>query len=252
MATGRTVLKYSKVYMDGFDFTGHSRSFGPLAWSFEEADTTTLGDGVKTAMPNQATINVGTLNSVFDNTATTGSHILLPSQTKRTLMLPIGIRADPAAGDPVFCGEFMQKEFMHQVETASAITLSAAFSGWPTDATSALFPKPWGVLVHAKGAETAVNAGTGVDDRGAATALGGFMVYQFFTSDGTATLKIQDSADNSSFADLVTAGSLDASSTPKHGLVALAATAAVRRYLRWQVVFGTATTATFALAFVRI
>jgi hypothetical protein len=34
-------------------------------------------------------------------------------------------------------------------------------------------------------------------------------------------------------------------------MVALAATAAVRRYIRWQLAFGTANTATFALAFIR-
>lgn len=252
MATGRTVLKHSHVYYDGYDITGFSRSFGPLTWTFGEADATTLGDPVKTAMADVATINVGTINAIMDSTALTGSHIIMPSQAARTVMLPIGIRGTPANGDPVFCGVFMQKDFMHEISPDSIATLSAPFSGWAVDAATLLYNKPWGVLVHAKGVETAVNSSSGIDDRGAQTTAGGFMCYQFFTSNGTATLKVQDSADNSAFADLVSAGSLDASTTPKHGIVALGTTATVRRYLRWQIVLGTATTVTFALSFVRI
>ena len=39
--------------------------------------------------------------------------------------------------------------------------------------------------------------------------------------------------------------------TPASGMVAISTTATVRRYLRWQISLGTATTATFALAFIR-
>lgn len=252
MATGRTVLKWSKVYVDGYDLSGVTRTFGPLTVTMEEADGTALGDAIKGALPNQPMINVGTINCVFDNTAG-ASHPVLDSQASRTVMLPLGMRAAPVAGDDVFCGSFSQKEFLlAPSDSGSVVTLSASFTGWAADAATVLYGLPWGSLVHAKAAETAVNSASGIDDRGAQTTKGGYLCYQFFSSNGTATLKVQDSADNSSFADLVSAGSLDASSAPKHGLVVLANTATVRRYLRWQIVFGTATTATFALAFVRI
>lgn len=253
MATGRTVLKWSKVYVDGYDLTGYSKTFGPLTWSFEEADATTLGDAVKNAMPNIATINVGTINSVLDNTANVASHARLNSQGTRTILLPIGIRADPAQGDPAFMGVFMQKEHMTEAASGSAVAISAPFTGWAGEAATLLYSKPWGYLLHAKGAETAVNTAIGIDDNGASSARGGYMVYQLFSSNGTVTLKVQDAATNTnpSFADLVTSGSLDASTTPASGLVALSTTATVRQFLRWQLVFGTATTATFAIGFVR-
>jgi hypothetical protein len=252
MATGRTVIKYSKVYADGYDLTGYSRTFGPLTWSFEESDATTLGDAVKSAMPNTAMINIGAINAVLDNT-TSASHDRLNGQATRTIMLPIGIRADPAQGDPVFCGVFMQKDFSTEATGNTAVTINAPFSGWAGEAATLLYSKPWGWLLHAKAAKTAINSSTGIDDYGAATAAGGYMVYQLFTSNGTVTLKTQDAATNAdgSFADLASSGSLNASVTPAAGIVALSNTATVRRYLRWQLTFGTATTATFAIAFVR-
>ena len=77
-------------------------------------------------------------------------------------------------------------------------------------------------------------------------------MYQVFSGDGTASIKVQDASTNSdvSFADLLSSGSVNFS-TPKSGIVALAKTATVKRYVRWQIALGTATTVTFALAFVR-
>lgn len=250
MATGRTVLKWANVYVNGYDLTGYSRSFGPVSASFEEGDTTTLGDGVKNALQNQANIGIGSLNTVLDP-VTAGSYAVLSTQATRKIMLPFGIRAAAAQGDPVFVGVFGQADFMTEASGNTAVTLSATFNQWASDATSLLYSNPWGVLLAAKSARTAVNSSSGVDDYGAASTRGGYMMYQLFTSNGTVTLKTQDSADNSSFADIATSGSLDASTTPAADIVALGTTATVRRYLRWQLVFGTATTATFALAFVR-
>lgn len=252
MATGRTVLKWSKVYVAGYDLTGYSRTFGPLTWSLGEEDATVLSDPVKNALAGQAMINIGTINAVLDNTTGT-SHDLLNTVTERVILLPIGIRATPAAGDPAFMGTFLQKDHMTEATTGTAVTISAPFSGWSNNASSLLYGNPWGVLLHAKGAETTVNSSTGIDDRGASSAKGGYMVYQCFSSNGTVTLKTQDASTNvsGSFADLVSSGSINASVTPVAGMVALSPTATVNRYLRWQIVLGTATTVTFAIGFVR-
>lgn len=253
MATGRTVLKYSKVYVDGFDMTGDARSFGPLVWQFTEADTTTLGDGVKSAMPDNVHITPTAINTIFSNTATTGSHIIMQAQETSVLMMPIGIRADPAQGDPCFMGQFMQKDFMTETAVGDTVSINSPYSGWAAEGATLLYSKPWGYLLHAKGAETAVNTAVGIDDNGAASAKGGYMVYQLFSSNGTVNIKVQDAATNTnvSFADLVASGLVDASATPKSGLVALSTTATVRQFLRWQITLGTATTCTFATAFVR-
>ena len=253
MSTGRTVLKYANIFIDGVDLTGYTRTFGPLVWEFQDADATTLGDGVKNALPNVATINTGTINSVMDNSSG-ANHALLTTQATRVVMLPIGIRAAPAQGDPAFMGQFMQKDFIHSPADGSAVTITNTFSGWAAEGATLLYSKPWGYLLHAKAAETAVNTAIGIDDNGSATsAKGGFMVYHLFSSDGTVNIKVQDAGTNAdgSFSDLVTSGLINASVTPKSGLVALGTGATVNKFLRWQIALGTATTATFATGFVR-
>lgn len=255
MSTGRTVQKHTRVYVAGYDLSGYARSIGPLSTSFETNDLTVMTDAVKGALPGQAEISVGKLDGVLDPTASVGLHAVFSANTgaRRVVSVPIGFRAAPAQGDPVFCGEFIQGAYTATPD--GGVTVNLPFETWATDSSSLLYAKAWGWLLHAKGAETAVNTAVGIDDNGAATAAGGYLTYHLFSSDGTVTLKVQDAATNlnASFADLsgATSGSIDASVTPASALVALAPTATVRRYLRWQLVLGTATTATFALSFVR-
>lgn len=255
MATGRTTNRWVRFYMAGYDLSGYSRTVGPLKWEYEEADLTAqMGDSAKGYLPSSASISPGTLNGVFDNTATSGLHVIASTvATSEVVMIPVGIRAAPAIGDPVFMGEFVQLGYTAE-ESGGAIFANVPFGEWEVSKLlSHARSKPWGVLIHAKVARTAANStATGVDDYGAATALGGTMVYQVFAGDGTATISMDDSADDSSFAALTgaTTGELDCSAVQK-GVVDLTATRDVRRYLRWQLSLNSANTVTFAIGFCR-
>jgi hypothetical protein len=253
MATGRTVEKWTRVYLDGWDLSSQAMNIGPLTWQFDEVEITSLADGTKGYLPGQPSVHPGTLNGVFDNTATTGLHIIASGAAgagaPHNLMVPIGIRGEPAFTDPCW---FSYNEVLEygEVLDGGAATVTMPFSQNAGDAATPAWFKPWGYLLHAKGAETAVNSAVGADNLGNST--GYIMAWQLFTSDGTVTLKIQHADTNSdgSFADLTgaTSGSIDASTTPTAGMVVLG-TAAVKRYLRWQLAFGSASTATFALAY---
>lgn len=252
--TGRTPAKFMRVYLNGYRMSGYTSQIGPLGATFTETAQDALLDAVSGALPGRANVSPGTLNGLFDN-STAGLHTLFSgSDVARHLLVAIGDRAEPAQGVPVFGGVFRQGAYQGVPGDEAVVTATVAFPGWDVNA-SLLFAQPWGYLLHADGAETAVNTAVGIDDFGAATAYGGYFVYQLFSSDGTVTLKVQDAAINlnASFADLsgATSGSINASVTPAAGLVAVGATDAVRRYLRWQLVFGTATTATFCVAFCR-
>ena len=253
--TGRTVLKYARAYVDGYDMSGYTRSFGPLSVEFEEHAQAALSDDIINVLPGQATIGMGTLNGIFDNTATSGLHVIMSGSTGiRTVMLPIGMRAAPVAGDEVFCGQFDQTGY--QEEGDGLLTVTIPFAPTDNQSASKLYSQAWGKLLHANSAETAANstASAGINN-GAATALGGFMMYQVFSGaggDGTATISIDDSANDTDYSALsgATTGELDMS-VVRAGIVALGATADVRQYLRWQLALNGATTVTFALAFVR-
>ena len=112
MATGRTLDRWKRVYVDGYDFSGQARKVGPLEITRDAADLTAIADPVRGYLPNFSHVNVGAINSVFDNTATTGIHNRLVSAgVMRTVSVAQGIRAAPAQGDPVFAGQFTQGEY---------------------------------------------------------------------------------------------------------------------------------------------
>jgi hypothetical protein len=167
----------------------------------------------------------------------------------------VGANAAPAAGNPVFAWKFEQTSYM--VEQGSGFVAATITPGGASSQGVTTYKKPWGSLLHPKGAETVVNSSAGIDDYGETPpSLGGIFAYHIFTSaGGNVTVKAQHADTNSdgSFSDITgaTSGAVDASATPQHGLVALTTTLAIKRYLRWQVVFNVGNSVTFAAAFIR-
>jgi len=263
MATGRIRSKDYRCYVNGYDLSGYSRTIGPLETTYDEADlTANMGDAVKGYLPNMAHVNVGTLNAVFDNTATVGLHALMATAgVAKTVLVPIGIRAAPVQGDPCFGGVFLDKAYQI-ADSGGAVTATIPFSGWAADnftALTGMTDLAWGQLLHenvARTSVTGVNISDGFDNpTGGATTKGGYFIYQVLASSGaghTATLSVDDgtsAADadmdplaGAEYAGVVTAG--------VHGIVP-AATLTIRQFLRFQIAFGTATSVTWVCAFMR-
>lgn len=253
MATGRTVARWARVYADGYDLSGHVRTIGPLNWEFEAPVAAALSDAVQTVVLGAGMVSIDSLNAFLDNTATSGLHVVANGAgVSRKVLIAQGIRAAPAAGDPAFIGEFEQLGYTVTPEMGGYAVANLPFGDAPATAGHLAYKKPWGHLLHAKGAETGANTATGGLNNGAASALGGYLCFQVFAGDGTATISIDDSADDSNYSALsgATSGEIDFS-TPTAGIVALGTGATVRQYLRWQLALNSATTVTFALAFVR-
>ncbi len=251
MTTGRIRLRDWRVYVDGYDLSGYTRSFGPLATVWEEGVDDALPLNVKGAMLGSANISMGALNGLFDNTATSGIHVVMKGAgIQRNVLLACGIQAAPVSNDPTFAGQFMQGNYYGD-PSANPVTATIDFPNTSAIASNLGYGNPWGVLLLAKAAKTAANSATGLDQT-ASSAKGGWFMYQVLAGDGTAAVKVQHAGANSdgSFADLLSSGSIDCA-TPKSGVVALANTVTVNRYVRWQIALGTATTVTFALSFHR-
>jgi len=258
MATGRTVSKHSRFYASGYDLSGYTRSFGPLMHEYDTAEEAALTDQVKGALPSHANLSPGTLNGFFDNTATSGLHVVASGAgVERVVMCPIGIRAAPIAGDPVYVGQFVQTGYTAETDP-NWVYANVPFGMASTlSTTRGAYSKPWGVLLHASAAQTDVNSSAGIDDNGAATDYGGYLCYQIFSvvGAGTVTINVQDATANNDgdFGDLTgaTSGAIAHGSVPAAAIVALGTTATVKRYLRWQIVLDTITSVTFALSFTR-
>ena len=251
---GRTALRFSKVFYAGYDLTGYARDWGEIGTEAEEVDMTTIGDAVGGALAGKFKSFAGPVNGVLDNTAVVGAHTILATltDTKQIITVGLGDRAALAQGDVCFNAEPWQNSY-RGVEEAGAVNYNLTLSPEAITAASLQKQTGWGLILNANAARTGVNAASGVDHpTQAATAFGGTLVYQVTAGNGTATLSVDDSADNAAFAALsgATSGSINCA-VVSAGVVAISRTATVRRYLRWQIVFGTATTVTFVTAFCR-
>jgi hypothetical protein len=204
---------------------------------------TVMSDTVEEWLANMPTFGIGTLNTVLDSTATSGGHVLLKTPAlDRRMMIPIGIGAAPALGNPVFCGTFAQTSY-DGTEDGGAVVANAAFGGWDSSLTLS-YDIPWGVLLLPR-TSTGVNAANGIAE---GSVTGGWFMYQIFgfTGAGTVTISLEDSVLIGGAYALVTGGTTAALATgtfPLCGVVALARTQAVRAHVRFQVAFGGATTA---------
>ncbi len=247
----RTHIKHLRAYINGVDLSGYSRMIGPLGAVADTTPDAAWTDEVKNIILGQTTIQAGDFNTILDND-TAGAFALLSANAQRNVMFAVGIGAAPVNGNPVFAWQFEQAAYLAEGGD-SFVAANVQFGGSSYGLLN--YKKPWGFLIHANGTETAVNTATGQDDNGAASALGGIFCYHLLSSDGTITLKAQDAASNlnASFADITgaTSGSIDASLLPKSGMIQLSTTGTIRRYTRWQISLGTATTATFVLGLIR-
>lgn len=116
------------------------------------------------------------------------------------------------------------------------------------------YPLEWGVLLTAgKRTDVAATNGTGVDLTTVSTAFGAQAYLQVFAFTGTdVTVKVQDSADNASFADVTGLAFTAVTSAPGTQRIATASGATIRRYVRAvTTTSGGFTSVTFAVSFIR-
>ena len=252
---GRSVVDFERVYIGGYDMSGYASDAGERGVDYKRGDSLCLSDAVKGALVGRPEVTFGPLNGVFDSTATSGLHVLADAAkgTTQNVMLMRGVRAVPAVGDDAFCGPFLQTT--HKTGFGDVVTAKLTFE---MDANAGLnYDEFFGVVLHAFGAEAAANSSNTPNvNNGAASAAGGWLMYQVrsITGAGTVTISLDDSANGTSWTALsgATSGAIATASAPISGIVQLGIAAAVRQYLRWQIAFGgSATACTFALAFMR-
>ena len=255
MPTGRSLLNYERVYIGGYDMSGYTSDAGERGVDYARHNSLCLGDAVAGALVGKPDAVFGPLNGVFDSTPSSGLHVLADAAkgTTQNIMLMRGVRAVPAVGDDAFCGPFLQT--VYTTGQGDVVTAKLEFE---YDAAAALlYDELFGQVVHAFASETGANASNTPNvNNGAASAAGGWLMYQIrsITGAGTVTVSIDDSANGTSWLALsgATSGAIATASAPTSGIVQLATNATVRQYLRHQIAFGgSATACTFALAFMR-
>jgi len=256
----RTNNKWIRPYLNGYRIGGWAANVGNVGYKCDVQPEHAYTDAVKNSVAGFAEIAVDPINTILAPDVATGVFELCNSGLGTyDYMIAYGAPGEPITGNPMFAWRFEQAGYEADPGSGFVMANIALSTTFVTNNPAVLggYGSPWGVLAHADGAETAANTAIGIDDWGAVTLpnRGGLFFWHLFSSDGTVTLSLEEASTNSngSFGALsgATSGSITAAVLPKSGQVALSNTAAVKRYIRWQMAKGTASTATFALGWIR-
>lgn len=257
---GRTLERYTRVYVDGYDMSGYSRSIGPLEWTFPEITQKSFLDEAAGVLLDTPKISPGTLNAIFDDTADVGIHAALKDAgVSRDVLVALGQLAAPAQGDPVFMGAFGHNGYQISGSSGDLILACPFVKSMPDIAM--LYEQPWGVLLHGDITETGdsevLNTAIGIDDHGSSTSKGGWMMLHLISATSGFAFGIliehADTNENASFeaiAGLYKDGLTD-SDNHSSWIVQIDPDVEIKRYLRWQAAFSGSGSAEFILGFVR-
>lgn len=231
----------NQLYLGGYDLSGTTGSLSKIACPHAVQDVTAID---KSGMERIGLLRDGVIDfmSFWDSVNAHPSLSALPRADIGAMFAMSKILGTQAA-----CMAAKQLNYDPTRATGGALTAAVSL-----DANA--FGMEWcKTLTAGKRVDSAATNGTAVDD-GASSAFGLQAYLQLFAFTGTdVTIKLQDSADNVTFADLAGAAFTQVTSTtPQTQRIPISNAATVRRYLRVATVTtGGFTSATFAVAYNR-
>jgi hypothetical protein len=230
-----------RLLIDGFDVSGAVGSINKISGSQKTLEVTDITQSAFNRLGGQRDAGID-FSAWLEDTAVTGGHAALSS-------LPTGQRIvtylrGTAIGGFSACMVSRQINYDPNRANDGGLTI-----GVSTQADS--FGLEWGEqLTAGLRTDTTATNGTALDFGAVSTLFGGQAYLQVNAFTGTSvTVKLQDSADNSTFADLSGAAFIAATARGAQRL-AISNAATVRRYVRVATT-GTFSNAVFAVTFVR-
>lgn len=216
-----------RLYVGGYDISGDITELGTVASPIATLDTTGID---KSAMERIQGLKDGQLDVTAwfnpENVSTIQEHAVY-STLPRTDVLMSFVASPVAIGAETY--NLIGKQINYDPKRAQDGTFTFGVS---TQGNG--YGGNWGKLLTAgKRSDTVATLGT-ASDGGAASAFGFQAYLQIFAFAGTdVTVKLQDSADNVTFADITSGTFVQiTSTTPGTQRIAVGGTAAVRRYVR--------------------
>lgn len=233
VTTGKTNTKYARLLVGGANLSGDSRTLGSVGMVYAEDDVTGWED-ITNFLPGQATLNFGPYQALMSNKAAAtgpvqpGTHTILASSGASIATAVIGIREAPTIGAPAFSAHLQQLSYTTSL-AAGAVLIDANFTNTVGNSFSSY---GWGQIL-ANGTSVSSTTTNGSLDNGASSANGAYGVLHITTSAGAMgsnnwQIKIQDSANDSTWADLITFSANGSTATAEWGSVS----GTVDRYTR--------------------
>jgi len=235
--------KNVNVFIDEYDFSTYFNSVS-ASTSIDTAETSAFGTSAKSYVVGHRDGTVS-LSGMFEATASVGTDQFFSSTIGSATKLKLIVAPE---GHSNGAGAIMLQadDTSYEVSSAIADIVQASAEFQSTDAVE------HGKILSSGSTVTATGNGTGVDNTTSSLNGGaGFLSVPVNTRNGTIAVKIQHSADNSTFADLVTFTTV--TSTQKTSQrVEVASGTTVNRYLRVNyTVAGSTGSATPVVAFTR-
>lgn len=231
---GKTHTKYARMLAGGANLTGDSRSLGSIGMAYDEIDVTGWED-VMNYLPGQAMLNFGPYQAVWNNTAAAtgpiqpGVHTSLAGIGTPICTAVLGIREAPTIGAPAFSANLQQLSYTVSAAAGGTLIVNADFTNKVDNGFEAY---GWGQIL-ANGTSVSSTTTNGSLDNGASSANGAYGILHITTSAGAMgsnnwTIKIQDSTNDSTWADLITFSANGSTATAEWGSVS----GTVDRYTR--------------------
>lgn len=211
----------SVLYYDGYDLSGDKQAFN-IASPMAPIDVTPIN---KSAVERIGGRRDGSMSSVsFFNPATGQAHDVESALLLTDRIYTIGLGATIGSPAAMLVAKQIGYDPTRTAEGELTFSLEAQGNGYGLE---------WGELLTA-GTRTDTGATNGASlDLAASTAFGAQFYLHVTAFTGTdVTIKIQDSADDASFADLTAGAFTSVTAGPQSQRIQTARNATVRRYLR--------------------
>jgi hypothetical protein len=183
--------KNTRILANGYDVSGWLKTWNAKATA-DTADTSTIGSSAKSFIPGLKD-GVFSVDGFADGTATGINAILVAMLGTSTVWTAVS-QAD-AVGVSGFAATTIENDFEVNADVGSAVSIKG--TGQTTGGMDAV------LVLHNLQSEAAGGSATSIDNLAASS--NGMHSYLHVTAVGTTlTVKVQDSADNVTFADLIT------------------------------------------------
>lgn len=260
VTTGKTHTRFCRMLLGGYNLSGDARTLGSVGVTYDTDDIQGWSDTLMQYVMGHGVVSFGPFEASFSNTAAAtgptdpGSHIVIPALigTESTIAtFAVGIREAPTIGAPAFSHRCVPRDYTAPVANG-AVRINADFS--TASSTQSSNAKRWGQLL-AVGTSVSSTTNNGSLDNGASSSSGGIAVLHLTQSAGAMgsnswVIKVQHSANDSTWADLVTFSATGAAVAAEWDDTS--ATSTVNRYLRAQATKSAGTDIVYWVNFIRL
>lgn len=197
------LMRYVRLYVDGYDLSGDSRTFASLDNQMAEVDMTGWDDKIYKFLPNyRPTLGLRGYRAFMNDTAASGAHTLFttPGSAAMQFIMAFGGNAEPAVNDPGYGLSAVQLGDNHSFDAEAAVLDVDLI---PMAGEGSGDEKAYGIMSMPKTILTSSTDGTS-HDGGAQSTNGWMALLQVFSTGGVWTIEMEDSVNDGTFVNLGT------------------------------------------------